>query len=71
MDFSISSNAMIQNNAEGLMRKKATHTQRKNCGSRNTEEKQLLKLMGDTTGMYMLNNNPSSTLKNKEIDLDQ
>ena len=36
MDFSTSSNAKIQNNAEGLMRKKAIHIQRKNCGSRNT-----------------------------------
>ena len=38
-------NTMIQNNAEGLMRKKAIHLQRKNCGSRNTEEKQMLEIM--------------------------
>ena len=31
------------------MKKKATHIQRKNCGSSNPEEKQLLELM-DTTG---------------------
>ena len=46
MDFSISScNAKTQNNAEGLLKKKATHIQ-KNCGSSNTEEKQLPELMG-------------------------
>ena len=43
MDFSTSSNAKTQNNAEGLM--KATHMHRKNCGSSNTEEKQLPELM--------------------------
>ena len=37
---------MIQDNAEGLMRKNAIHIQRKNCGSRNTERKQLLDHMG-------------------------
>ena len=47
MDFSTSGCiAKPQNNAEGLMKKKATHIQRKNCGSRNTEEKELLELMG-------------------------
>ena len=46
MDFFTSCNAMTQNNAEGLMRKKAIHIQRKNCGRRNTEEKQLLEHMG-------------------------
>ena len=47
MDFSTSScNAKTQNNAERLIRKKAIHIQRKNCESRNTEEKQLLELMG-------------------------
>ena len=39
MDFSTRSNAMIQNNAEGLMRKNAIHIQRKNCGSRNMKKK--------------------------------
>ena len=39
MDFSTSSNATIQNDAEGLMRKKAIHIQRKNCGTRNTQKK--------------------------------
>ena len=40
MDFPTSScNAKTQNNAEGLMRKKAIHIQRKNCESRNTGEK--------------------------------
>ena len=46
MYFSISSKAMIQKNAEGLMRKRAIHIQKKNCGSRNIEEKQLLEHMG-------------------------
>ena len=47
MDFFTSRcNAKTQNNAEGLRKKKATHIQRKNCGSRNIEEKQLLELMG-------------------------
>ena len=42
MDFSTSSNAIIQDNSEGLMRKNtAIHIQRKNFGSRNKEEKQL------------------------------
>ena len=40
MDFSISSNAMIQDNS--VMRKNASHIQRKNCGNRYTELKQLL-----------------------------
>ena len=46
MDFSVSNNARIQNNTEGLMRKKSIHIQRKNCGSRNTEEKQVIEHMG-------------------------
>ena len=46
MDFSTSCNAMIQDNAEGLMRKNTIHIQRKNCESRNKEEKQLLDHMG-------------------------
>ena len=45
MDFSTSSNAKIQNNAEGLMKKKAIHIQKKNFGSINTEEKQMPELM--------------------------
>ena len=46
VDFSTSScNAKTQNNAEGLLKKRAaTHIQKKNCGSRNTEEKQLPEL---------------------------
>ena len=32
MDFSTSSNAKIQNNAEGFMRKKAVHIQKKIMG---------------------------------------
>ena len=53
MDFSTSScNAKTQNNAEGLLKKRAaTHIQRKNCGSRNTDEKQLSELM-DGWGYY-------------------
>ena len=46
MDFSTNSNAMIQDNSEGPMRKNAIHSQRKNCGSRNTEEKQLFDHLG-------------------------
>ena len=48
MDFSTSScHAKTQSNAEGLLKKRAaTHIQRKNSGSGNTEEKQLLELMG-------------------------
>ena len=46
MYFSTSSNALIQNNAEGLMIKKAVYIEGKNCGSRNTEEKGLLEHMG-------------------------
>ena len=42
MDFSTSSNAMTQDNAEGLWRKNAIHTQRKNCGSRKTLEKYMI-----------------------------
>ena len=46
MDFSTSSsNTKTQNNTEGLVKKKATHIQRKNRESSNTEEKQLLELM--------------------------
>ena len=37
MDFS----AMTQDNSEGLMKKEAIYTQRKNCGSRNIEEKHM------------------------------
>ena len=39
MDFSNNSIAMIPDNIEGLMRKNTIHIQRKNCGSRNAEEK--------------------------------
>ena len=46
MDFSTSSNAMTQDISEGPMRKKGIHIQRKSCGSRNTEEKQLPDHMG-------------------------
>ena len=46
IDFSTCSNAMIQDISEGPMRKNAVHIQRKNCGSKNTEEKQLLDYMG-------------------------
>ena len=36
IDFTTSScNARTQNNVEGLLKKKATHIQRKNCGSSN------------------------------------
>ena len=45
IDFSTSSNAMTQDNAEGFLRKKAIHIQRKNCGSINVEENQLLEDM--------------------------
>ena len=40
--FSTSSNAMTQDISEGHMRKNAIRIQRKNCGSRNKEGKQLL-----------------------------
>ena len=40
--FTNSCNAKTQINAEGLMRKKAIHIQRRNYGYRNTEEKQLI-----------------------------
>ena len=46
MDFSTRGNAMIQDHPEGLMRKNTLHIQRKNCVSRDTEEKQLLDHMG-------------------------
>ena len=37
--FTSSCNAEIQNNAEGLLKKRAaTHIQRKNCENRNTEK---------------------------------
>ena len=48
-----SCNAKTQNNAEGLLKKRAaTHIQRKNCGSINTEENNYLNswVDGDTTG---------------------
>ena len=52
MDFSSSSNTVIQKNTEGLMIKKAIHIRRKNCGSRNTEENNCLNTWvdGDITG---------------------
>ena len=46
MDFSTSSNVMIQDNSEGLNEKNGIHMQRKNHRSGNTEEKQLHKHMG-------------------------
>ena len=46
IDSSASSNAMIQDNCEGLIEKNTIHMQRKNYRSGNTEEKQLLKCMG-------------------------
>ena len=42
IDLATNSNAIIQDNSEGSMRKNDVHIQRKNCGSRNTEEEQLL-----------------------------
>ena len=42
MDIFTNSNAMIQNTAEGLMRKNVIHIHRKSDGSINAEEKQLL-----------------------------
>ena len=55
MDFFTSScNAKTQNNAEGLLKKRAaTHIQRKNCENRNTEKKKNYLnswVDGDTTG---------------------
>ena len=75
MDFSTRRcNAKTQNNAEGLLKKRAaTHIQRKNCGSRNTEEKQLPELMGGWGyywGIYRLNNLSSENKKKVEIDWD-
>ena len=44
--FTTSCNARTQNNAEGLLKKRAaTHIQRKNCENRNTEKK-IPELMG-------------------------
>ena len=45
MDSSASSNALIQDNYEGLIEKNDIHIQRKNYRSGNTEE-QMLKHMG-------------------------
>ena len=45
MDFSISSSAMTQDNSERLMRKNTIHIQRKNCGTRNAEEKNMIDYM--------------------------
>ena len=42
IDFSNSSDAMIQDDPEKLMRKNAIHNQRKNCGNRNAEEKHMI-----------------------------
>ena len=47
--FTSTCNAETQNNAEGLLKKRAaTHIQRKNCENRNAEKKkkQLPELMG-------------------------
>ena len=46
MDFSASSNAMIQDNSERLIEKNDIHMQRKNYRNGNTEEKQLREHMG-------------------------
>ena len=46
MDSSASSNALIQDNYEGPLRKNTIHMQRKNHRSGNTEDKQLLEHMG-------------------------
>ena len=50
MDFATSSNAMIQDNPEGLVRKNAIHIKRKNCLSRNAEEKQTYDLSHEHMG---------------------
>ena len=42
MDSSASSNALTQEKPEKLMRKNAIHIQRKNCGNRNSDEKQMI-----------------------------
>ena len=46
MDSSASSNALIQDNSEGLVEKNTIHMQRKNYRSGKTEEKQLHEHMG-------------------------
>ena len=45
MDFSASSNALIQDNSEGFIEKNDIHMQRKNYMSGNPEETQLLESM--------------------------
>ena len=45
MDFSTSSNAKIQNNAEGVMRKKAGHIRGRTVGV-ETQKKKMLEYMG-------------------------
>ena len=73
MDFSTSSNAKIQNNVEGLMRENTIHMQRKNCGCRNVEEKQLLDHMGRWGYDWgcRLKDQSRANINNMEIGLDQ
>ena len=47
MDSSVSSNALIQDNYEGLIEKNNIHMQRKNYSSGNIEEKQLCDIRDD------------------------
>ena len=56
MDFSTSSNTMIQDNSEELMRKNAIYILKKNGGSRNAEEKHILFTWfdGDIIGVLAL-----------------
>ena len=42
INFSTSSNSMVQDNPEELVRKNTIHIQRKNCGNRNEFEKYML-----------------------------
>ena len=45
--FTSSCNAKTENNAEGLLKKRAaTHIQRKNCENKNTGKKKLPELIG-------------------------
>ena len=71
MDSSGSSNARIQDNYEGPMRKNTIHMQRKNYRSGNTEEKQFMNTWDDETMIWeTLNDHPSATINIMKIGPD-
>ena len=71
MDFATSSNAEIQDNPKGFMRKNVIHVERKDCESRSTEEEHDLTLvyMDIWFGVLVLKDCSTAKMNNTEIGI--